>query len=207
MVATDLTKCRSEGKIKHIGLSSVSAATLRRACKIAPVAAYQTEYSAFVLDVEGSVGENLLATCRELGVTLVPYSPLGRGLLTSTFSNNELATDEKDIRGNMLPRFQGANRDVNVKLVNQFKSFADKKGCSTSQLALAWLLKQGDDIIPIPGTKKIKYLEDNWGSLDVHLTDEEERQIRQFVETAEIAGERLPPQYLKGIFVNTKEES
>lgn len=184
----------------------MSSATLHKACKIAPVAAIQTEYSAFVLDVEGPVGTNLLATCRELGVALVPYSPLGRGLLTTTFSNNEPITDEKDMRGTFFPRFQEANRETNVKLVNQFKLLAEKKGCTTSQLALAWLLKQGDDIIPIPGTKNIKYLEENWASLAVRLTDEDEREIRKFVETAEIAGERVPPQYLKGILVDTKEE-
>lgn len=118
----------------------------------------------------------MLATCRELGVALVPYAPLGRGLLTNAFSNNEPVTDKNDLRGVYFPRFQEANRDTNVKLVGQLKSFADKKGCTTSQLAIAWLLKQGNNIIPIPGTKKIKYLEENWGSLDVHLTDDEEKE-------------------------------
>lgn len=197
----------SEGKIKHIGLSSVTSATLRRACKIAHVSAIQTEYSAFVLDVEGPIGSNLLATCRELGVALVPYSPLGRGLLTTTFIKDEPVTDKKDLRQLYFPRFQGDNRAANIKLVSQFKSFADRKGCTTSQLALAWLLKQGDDIIPIPGTKKIKYLEENWNALDIHLTDEEEKEIRSFVETADIAGGRLPPEHMKGILVDTKEEN
>jgi aryl-alcohol dehydrogenase-like predicted oxidoreductase len=170
------------------------------------VAAVQTEYSPFVLDVEGPVGSNMLATCRELGVALVPYSPLGRGLLTTTFGKDEPVTDKNDVRPLYFPRFQDANRDTNVKLVNKFKSFADKKGCTTSQLALAWLLKQGDDIVPIPGTKKIKYLEENWGTLKVQLTDDEQKEIRQFVETAEIAGGRLPPQYEKDVLVDTKEE-
>lgn len=148
----------------------------------------------------------MLATCRELGVALVPYAPLGRGLLTTTFSNNEQVDDKNDLRAAYFPRFSEANRDANVKLVNQFTELAQTKGCTTSQLALAWLLKQGDDIIPIPGTKKIEYLEENWGSLDVDLTDEDEREVRKFIETAEIAGGRLPPQYEKGILVDTVEE-
>jgi len=100
-----------------------------------------------------------------------------------------------------------ANRDKNAKLVNQFKALADKKGCSTSQLSIAWLLKQGDDIIPIPGTKKIKYLEDNWGALNVHLTDEEEAEIRNFAEIAEIASGCIPPMFEDRKAPDTKEES
>ena len=159
-----------------------------------------------MLDVEGRTGSDLLATCRELGVTLVAYSPLGRGLLTSTFAKNEPMNDAKDLRQAFFPRFMEANRDKNVKLVNQFKALADKKGCSTSQLSIAWLLKQGDDIVPIPGTKKTKYLEDNWGALDVHLTDKEEAEIRNFVETAEIGGGRLPPAFESQVAGDTKEE-
>jgi aryl-alcohol dehydrogenase-like predicted oxidoreductase len=128
-------------------------------------------------------------------------------LLTATFGKDEPVTDKGDVRRMYFPRFQDENRAANVKLVNEFKSFADKKNCTTSQLALAWLLKQGEDIIPIPGTKKIKYLEENWGALQVHLTDGEEKEIRHFVETAEIAGGRLPPQYMKNILVDTKEET
>jgi aryl-alcohol dehydrogenase-like predicted oxidoreductase len=100
-----------------------------------------------------------------------------------------------------------ANRDKNVKLVSQFKALAEKRGCTTSQLAIAWLLKQGDDVIPIPGTKKLKYLEENWGSLDVHLTDEDEAEIRHFVETAEIAGHYMPPKFESYTFTDTKEEA
>jgi len=165
------------------------------------------EYSPFVLDVEGPASTDILATCRELGVTLVAYAPLGRGLLTSTFAKNEPVTDAKDMRPAFFPRFMEANRDKNVKLVNQFKALADKKGCSTSQLSIAWLLKQGDDIIPIPGTKKIKYLEENWGALNVHLTDEEEAEIRNFAETAEIAGGCIPPMFEDRKATDTKEES
>ena len=165
------------------------------------------EYSPFVLDVEGPASTDILATCRELGVTLVGYSPLGRGLLTSTFANNEYVPDAKDMRQKYFPRFTDANRDQNVKVVSQFKTLAEKKGCSTSQLSLAWLLKQGDDIIPIPGTKKIKYLEDNWRALNVCLSDEEEAEIRGFVETAGVAGDVLPGGYnTKAKIVDTKEE-
>jgi aryl-alcohol dehydrogenase-like predicted oxidoreductase len=187
--------------------SAVSSATLRRAFKIAPVTAVQVEYSPFVLDIESPAGTDLLATCRELGVTVVAAMPLGRGLLTSTFARGEAVGDSKDNRPRVMPRFMDANRDKNVKLVSQFKALADKKGCTTSQLAIAWLLKQGDDILPIPGTKKLKYLEENWGALDVHLTDEDEAEIRQFVETAEIAGHYMPPQFENYTFRDTKEEA
>jgi hypothetical protein len=195
-----------EGKIKHIGLCAISSATLRRAFKIAPVAAVQVEYSALVLDIEGPTGTDLLATCRELGVTVVAAVPLGRGLLTSTFASGQAVGDSKDRRPLVMPRFMEANRDKNVKLVSQFKALADQKGCTTSQLAIAWLLKQGDDVVPIPGTKKLKYLEENWGALDVRLTDEDEAEIRHFVETVEIAGHYMPPQFEHYTFRDTEEE-
>lgn len=195
-----------EGKIKHIGLSAVSSATLRRACKIAPVAAVQVEYSPFVLDIETSASNDFLATCRELGVAVVAAMPLGRGMITSTFAGGEAVGDSKDRRPLAMPRFMEANRQKNVELISQFKALADKKGCTTAQLAIAWLLKQGDDIIPIPGTKKLKYLEENWEALNVHLTHEDEVEIRKFVETAEIAGHYMPPGYEHYIFTDTEEE-
>jgi aryl-alcohol dehydrogenase-like predicted oxidoreductase len=165
------------------------------------------EYSVFTRDIEGPAGHDLLATCRELGVALVVAAPLGRGLLTSTFSKGESVGDSKDLRPRVQPRFHEANRDQNVKIVSQFKALADKKGCTVSQLALAWLLKQGDDIFPIPGTKKLKYLEENWGALDVSLTDEEEAEIRAFGETNELAGSHTPAAFAHYIFRDTKEES
>lgn len=143
------------------------------------------EYSPFVLDIER---ENLLQTCRELGVAIVCYSPLGRGLLTGTFSGTESIGGAGDTRSTFFPGFSEENLPANIKLASQFKAFADKKGCTMSQLAIVWLLKQGDDIIPIPGTKKIKYLEENWRSLDIHLTNDEEAEIRKFVEDIELAG-------------------
>jgi aryl-alcohol dehydrogenase-like predicted oxidoreductase len=160
-----------------------------------------------MLEIEGPAGTDLLATCRELGVAMVAAMPLGRGLLTSTFANGEDVGDSKDKRPLMQPRFMEGNRDKNVKLVSQFKALADKKGCTTAQLALAWLRKQGDDIIPIPGTKKLKYLEENWASLDVYLTDEDELEIRKFVENAEIAGDALPPQFKGYAYTDTVAES
>ena len=188
-------------------MSAISSTTLRRACKIAPIAAVQTEYSAFTRDIEGPDGTDLLATCRELGVAVVVASPLGRGLLTSTFSSGESVGDSTDMRPHVMPRFHQTNRDQNVKVASQFKVLADKKGCTVSQLALAWLLKQGNDIFPIPGTKKLKYLEENWGALNVTLSDKEEAEIRNFVETAEIAGTANPAQFASYLFRDTKEES
>ncbi|KAH7141937.1 NADP-dependent oxidoreductase domain-containing protein [Dactylonectria macrodidyma] len=167
---------KGEGRIWYIGLSEVSSATLRRAH--------------FVLDIEGAAGTNLLDTCRELGVGIVAYSPLGRGMLTGTMTSKESVASEGDWR-RMMPRFSDDSLLVaNVKLVNQFKAISDRNGCTPAQLAIAWLLKQGDDIVPIPGTKKIMFLEKNWGSLKVQLTDKEEMEIRSFIESIQVIGSR-----------------
>ena len=115
--------------------------------------------------------------------------------------------DSKDIRQHFLPRFQKGNRDQNVQAVGQFNALADKKGCTVSQLALAWLLRQGDDIFPIPGTKRLKYLEENWAALDVSLSDAEEAEIRAFADSIEIAGGTLPAQFADHYFRDTREES
>lgn len=192
----------SEGKIKYIGLSEVSSTTVRRACKIAHVDAVQIEYSPFAIDIENSKGTNLLATCRELGVAVIAYSPLGRGILTGTL-NKEIISAPGEMRG-MLPWFRSENFDANLKVVEQFTALAEQKGCTPAQLALAWLLKQGSEVIPIPGTKKIKYLEENWGTLKVELSDDEEKEIRTFVEKAKIAGARTVD--YDPIFADTKEE-
>ncbi|KAJ9150621.1 Aldo/keto reductase [Coniochaeta hoffmannii] len=201
-----LAELQAEGKIKHIGLSSVSSATLRRAVKIAPVAAVQTEYSVFDRSIEGPAGTDLLATCRELGIAVVCATPLGRGILTATFASGE-AVGDKDARGAVMPRFGKENREKNVPAVSQFKAVADKKGCTVAQLALAWLLKQGDDIIPIPGTKRVKYLEENWDSLRISLSDEEEAEIRALVGKLQIAGGSVPPAFEGFFFMDTKEET
>ncbi len=200
-----LTEFSSEGKIRHIGLSNVTSNTLRMAYKISPIAAVQTEYSPFDLHIERVKDKDLLETCRELGVTVVCYAPLGRGLLTTKFGSEEYGTEKADMRPASLPRFMEKNRAVNMKLVNQFKDLADKKERTTAYLSLAWLLKEGEDIIPIPGTKTIKSLEENWGALNVHFTDEDELEIRNYVEGAEIAGGR--PLEAITVLIDTKEET
>ncbi|KAH8901443.1 Aldo/keto reductase [Thozetella sp. PMI_491] len=193
---------QAEGKIKHIGLCGLTSNTLRRACKIATVAAIQIEYSAFVLDIEDERGTNLLQTCRELGVAIVCFGPIGRGLLTGSVTSSESTTGAGDIRQKWVPRFHEENLQKNLKVVNQFNALADKKGCTMSQLAIAWVLKQGDDLIPIPGTKRIKNLEANWASLDVELSDEEELLLRKIIKDSELAGFEISP----SSYVDTKEE-
>ncbi|RDW81439.1 putative aldo-keto reductase (AKR13) [Aspergillus mulundensis] len=201
-----LLELKQEGKIKHIGLSMVSSTTLRRAYKVAPVTAVQPEYSVVCRHVEGPAGTDLLATCRELGVALVAATPLGRGLLTSTFSRGDEVGDERDMRVKVMPRFLPENREQNVRAVLQFQELAEKRGCSVSQLALAWLLKQGDDIVPIPGTKRVKYLEENWKALDISLTDKEDMEIKAWANSVKIAGGIVPDRYAASVFVDTKEE-
>jgi aryl-alcohol dehydrogenase-like predicted oxidoreductase len=179
-----------EGKIKYLGLSEVSSATLRRAHAIHPIHAVQIEYSPFVLDIEGQEGTNLLETCRELGVAVVAYSPLGRGLLTGTIKSKADIAKEGDMRSAIVPRFNDENLDANLKVVTMFAGVAAKKWCTPAQLALAWLLKQGDDIIPIPGTKRIAYLEENLDALKVELSEKETREIRELLEANPIRGGR-----------------
>ena len=160
-----------------------------------------------MLDIEGPAGTDLLATARELGIAVVAAMPLGRGLLTSTFASGAPVGDGKDMRAKMMPRFQEANRDTNMKVVGQWQAIAQKKGCTATQLALAWMLKQGDDIFPIPGTKKMKYLEENWAAVHVGLTNDDVAEIRRFLETAEVAGHYMPPQFESYTFTDTAEEA
>jgi aryl-alcohol dehydrogenase-like predicted oxidoreductase len=155
------------GKVRHLGLSEASAATVRRAAAVHPIAALQTEWSIFSRDIE----DEIVPTCRELGISLVPYSPLGRGLLTGTVSSlDELADD--DFRRTQ-PRFQGENLDRNLELVAVVREIAAAHGVTPGQVALAWLAAQGDDVVPIPGTKRRTYLEENLGALDVTLTTDD----------------------------------
>jgi len=176
----------SEGKIRHIGLSEASPQTMRRAAKVHPITALQTEYSLWSRDPENEI----LATCRELGVGFVAYSPLGRGFLTGQFKSFEdLPAD--DYRRN-TPRFQGNNFKKNLDLVHRVEAIAKKKGCTPSQLALAWVMVQGDDIVPIPGTKRRKYLEDNIGALNVNLTQEDLDRIDEVFPPEAAAGNRYP---------------
>jgi aryl-alcohol dehydrogenase-like predicted oxidoreductase len=175
-----------EGKIRFIGLSEASAQTLRRAVKVHPIAALQTEYSLWTRDPE----HEILATCRELGIGFVAYSPLGRGFLTGQFKRFE-DLPEDDYR-RFSPRFQGENFDKNLELVRQVQQIAKEKGCTPSQLALAWVLAQGKDIVPIPGTKRRKYLEENVGALNVHLTKADLDRIEAVFPSGAAAGERYP---------------
>jgi len=176
----------SEGKIRHIGLSEASPQTLRRAARVHPITALQTEYSLWSRDPENEI----LATCRELGIGFVAYSPLGRGFLTGQFKSFEdLPAD--DYRRN-TPRFQGDNFKQNLDLVRRVEAIAKEKGCTPSQLALAWVMAQGDDIVPIPGTKRRKYLEDNVGALDLKLTQEDLNRIDEVFPPEAAAGKRYP---------------
>ncbi|KAH8681806.1 putative aldo-keto reductase [Xylariales sp. PMI_506] len=199
-----MAELQAEGKIKHIGLSNIGSNDLRRAVKIAPVAAVQIEYSPFAREIEGPIGTHLMATCRELGVAIVAYSPLGRGILTSSFNNSNAAEDP---RAALFPRFQGENRDKNAQVINQFGVLAKRKGCTIAQFALSWLLKQGNDVFPIAGTKKVRYLQENWGALDVHLTDEEEADARAFLESTGLDGGLLPEWLSDRLWPTTVEES
>jgi aryl-alcohol dehydrogenase-like predicted oxidoreductase len=179
-----------EGKVRHLGLSEASAQTLRRAVKVHPIAALQTEYSLWTRDPE----HEILATCRELGIGFVAYSPLGRGFLTGQFRRFEdLPAD--DYRRNS-PRFQGENFQKNLDLVRKVEEIAKEKGCKPSQLALAWVLAQGDDIVPIPGTKRRKYLEENVGALQVKLPKEDLRRIEEVFPPEAAAGKRYPEHML-----------
>ncbi len=184
-----------EGKIKHIGLCEVSAQTLRKAHTVHPVTALQTEYSLWTRDVEAEI----LPTCRELGVGFVPYSPLGRGFLTGTYSAN-MEYEKGDFRS-LLPRFSEENIQANLKIVEGVKAISADKGCTPAQLALAWLMAQGDDIVPIPGTRRIKYLSDNIGSVDVALTEEDFVRIEKVLQDNPIVGERYPEEGMKGVNV------
>jgi len=176
------------GKVKHLGMSEAKAETLRRAAAVHPIAALQTEYSLWSRDVE----DEILPTARELGIGFVPYSPLGRGFLTGRFrSFDDLPAD--DYRRNQ-PRFQGENFQKNLDLVAHITQLAKTKGCTPSQLALAWLLAQGDDVVPIPGTKRRAYLDENLGALDVTLSADDLRRIDEIAPKGVAAGTRYPEQ-------------
>jgi aryl-alcohol dehydrogenase-like predicted oxidoreductase len=177
-----LAELVKEGKIRHIGLSEASAETLRRAQAVHPITALQTEYSLWTRDVEAEI----LPTCRELGIGFVPYSPLGRGFLSGRFSSPD-DLDSNDFRRHG-PRFTGDNLDANLKLAAKVKEIAEAKDCTPAQLALAWVLAQGDDVVPIPGTKRREYLEQNAVAVDVELTAEDLARIESEIPTA--AGER-----------------
>ncbi len=180
-----LAELVAEGKVRHIGLSEAGPDTIRRAHAVHPLAAVQTEYSLWSRDVEAQV----LPTLRELGIGLVAYSPLGRGFLSGRFSGPD-ELDEQDFRRG-LPRFAGENLQANRRLVDKLGEIAAEHGCTSGQLALAWVLAQGEDIVPIPGTKRRTYLEENLAAADVVLTPGDLARID--AELPPVAGERYDP--------------
>ena len=185
------------GKIKYIGLSECSSETLRRAYAVHPIAAVQIEYSPFSLDIE-SEEIGLLKTCRELGVAIVCYSPLARGVLTGQIKSPD-DFEANDFR-HMMPRFSKENFPKNLELVDTLTAIAKRKNCTPGQLTLAWILAQGDDFFVIPGTTKVKNLEDNVGAAKVKLSKEEVQEIRSACEKASVAGERYPEAFSSALF-------
>ena len=179
------------GKVRYLGLSEVGAPTLREAHAIHPIAALQSEYSLFSRDIETEV----LPTARELGIAVVPFSPVGRGMLTGTVTTLE-GLDEDDFR-RKNPRFADGNLETNLKLVAELRAIAEDSGHSAVQLALAWLLAQGPDIVPIPGTKRVKYLEENCAAADIELTAEQLARIDAAIPADAVAGARYAAEAMK----------
>ncbi len=163
-----------QGKVKYLGLSEASVDSIKRANKVHPISALQSEYSLLTRDIENEI----IPVCRELNISIIPFSPLARGLITNTVKREEIP--ENDFRKN-IPRFDDEHWQNNQKLVEEFEAFAKNKNCTPAQLALAWVLSQGEDIIPIPGTKKLKYLEENAKSVDVNLSNEDKKQIESLL--------------------------
>jgi aryl-alcohol dehydrogenase-like predicted oxidoreductase len=186
-----LSELVTAGKVRALGLSEASPETLRRAAKVHPIAALQSEYSLWSREI---MTNGVLATCRELGISFVPYSPLGRGFLTGTIQ--KLADlDPTDWR-RTNPRFFEDALQNNLKLAEAVKELAEKKGCSPAQFALAWLLAQGNDVIPIPGTKRVRYLEDNMGALALELTESDLQETDARLRPISVDGERYVPEMM-----------
>ncbi len=182
-----------QGKVRYLGLSEAGASTIERAYKVHPLAALETEYSLWSRDVEGDI----LATCRRLGMALMAYSPLGRGFLTGTIKTME-TLGEKDGRRNM-PRFKDGNLEKNALLLGQLEQMAQAKGLTTAQLALAWVHAQGHDVFPIPGTKQVRFLEQNAVASEVVLSPRELDTLGQMFPSHEVSGTRYPEAALKGL--------
>jgi aryl-alcohol dehydrogenase-like predicted oxidoreductase len=180
----------SEGKVRHLGLSEVSPETLRAANDVHPITALQSEWSLFTRMIE----REIIPAARELGVGIVPYSPLGRGELAGALE----ITGEGDFRAS-LPRFQRDNRERNLKRVERLKELAAELDCTPAQLALAWLLAQGEDVVPIPGTKRIQYLEENAAATEVQLDEDRRRELDELFALGETAGERYLPEGMAGV--------
>ncbi len=183
-----------EGKVRYLGLSEASAETLRRASEVHPITALQSEYSLWTRDVESN---DILNTCEELNVGFVPYSPLGRGFLSGSFTKFE-DIPENDYRRHS-PRFQGENFDKNLELVKKVEEIAKEKGVTASQLALAWVLAQGENIVPIPGTKHVKYLEQNAAAAEIKLPGDELKQINEVFPQDAASGLRYPEEMMKSV--------
>ena len=181
------------GKVHYLGLSEAAPATIRRAMKVYPISALQTEYSLWTRDVEAEI----LPLCRELGIGFVPYSPLGRGFLTAKFKKPEDLPVDDWRRNN--PRFQGGNFERNLKLAERIETLAQRKKCTPAQLALAWVLAQGDDIVPIPGTKRRKYLEENLAASNIELTPADLKEISAAAPSGAAAGTRYPEPAMQAV--------
>jgi len=181
-----MSRLVEEGKVRCLGLSEAGPATIRRAHKTHPISALQTEYSLWSRDPE----EELIAVCRELGITFVPYSPLGRGFLTGKYKSPEDFEPDDWRRKN--PRFQGENFQRNLDLVHRIEEISQEKGCRPAQLALAWVLAQGDDMIPIPGSSRRTHLEENLAAMEISLSAEDLKRIDEAAPKGAAAGERYP---------------
>ena len=179
-----MLRLKEEGKVRFLGLSEAAPRTIRRAAAVATISAVQTELSLWSRDAEAEV----LPTVRELGIAYVAYSPLGRGFLTGQITSPD-DLPEDDCR-KFHPRFQGENFAKNIALVREVEAMAKEKGCTTAQLALAWVLAQGDDVIPIPGTKRVRYLDENIGALEVHLSDADLKRLDEILPPGAAAGMR-----------------
>jgi aryl-alcohol dehydrogenase-like predicted oxidoreductase len=182
----------SEGKVAHLGLSEVSADTLRAACAVHPIAALQSEWSLFTRELE----DEIVPTARELGIGIVPYSPLGRGELTGAV---EIADEDDTRQTGYFPRFQRENRERNLELVERAREIAAEVGSTPAQLALAWLLHQGDDVAPIPGTRRISRLEENAAAVDVKLTEDQLSRLEETFAPGVTAGERYTPEGMASV--------
>jgi aryl-alcohol dehydrogenase-like predicted oxidoreductase len=189
----EMARLKDEGKVRFLGLSEAAPRTIRAAHATSPITAVQTELSLWSRDAEAEV----LPTVRELGIGYVAYSPLGRGFLTGQFKSPD-DFPEGDFRKNH-PRFQGENFQKNLDLVREVEKLAEEKGCTTAQLALAWVLAKGEDIVPIPGTKHVKYLDDNIGALDVQLSEEDLRRLDAILPPGAAAGERYHAQGMAAV--------
>jgi len=174
------------GKVRHLGLSEATAANIRKAHATHPITALQTEYSLFTRDLE----DEILPTIRELGIGLVPYSPLGRGILTGAITDGGSLDESDSRRTGYFPRFAGDNLDANLALVAEVRKIAEQKGCTPGQLALAWVLAQGEDVAPIPGTKRVKYLEENVGAATVELSEDDLVALEKAVPRGAVVGDR-----------------